>query len=288
MHKELSGILAHNKDGSFSTQAARKTTLHQLVDELKRLGFFNLSVHGLKPKHIQSLVAHWQKENKKVGTIKNRMAHLRWLSQKINKPAIISRNNADYGIENRTYVTNKSKAKNIEESLVDEVKDERLRYSFLLQQEFGLRREEAIKFQPKYAISHEKSGYIKLKASWCKGGRERYIKIISTEQQKLIQELIYRFPHTSLIPPELRYIDQLRRYEGECKRLGLTQMHGLRHAYAQDRYQEITGWKAPAAGGFCRKDLTEKQKKIDLKARLNISHELGHGRESITAIYLGR
>lgn len=37
-----------------------------------------------------------------------------------------------------------------------------------------------------------------------------------------------------------------------------------------------------------RKDLSLHQKDKDFKARMTISHELGHGRESVTAVYLGR
>lgn len=288
IHKELSGILAHNRDGSFSTQAARKSILHQCADELKKLGFFNLSVHGLKPKHIKKLVSHWQAENLKAATIKNKMAHLRWLTQKINKPAIISRNNADYGIENRIYVTNISKGKDIEGSLIDSVKDEHLRFSLRLQKHFGLRREESIKFQAQFALTHERSGFIKLKSSWTKGGKERFIPIKTEEQKTLLQELIAFSGNKSLIPSDLRYIDQLRRYEGECKRLGLTKLHGLRHAYAQSRYEKLTGWKSPVQGGPNSIELSPEQKLIDNHARLKISHELGHVRESITAIYLGR
>jgi len=65
-------------------------------------------------------------------------------------------------------------------------------------------------------------------------------------------------------------------------------MHGLRHAYAQQRYQEITGWKSPAAGGPQSSQLNAESKKTDLDARLMISKELGHEREQITAVYLGR
>ncbi len=288
MHKELSGILAHNKDGSHSTQASRRATLHQIADDLKQLGFFNLSVHGLKPKHIEKIINHWKAQSLREGTIKNRMSHLRWLSQKINKPAIIARNNAHYGIANRTYVTNISKAKYVENSVIGQVNDDRLKFSFLLQQEFGLRREEAIKFQPKFAVAHDKPGFIRLKDSWCKGGRERYIPIKTERQQALVRELIHRFPLTSLIPLDSSYVNQLRKYEGECKRLGLMKMHGLRHTYSQSRYLEITGWKAPADGGPCRQDLSPKQKDVDHKARMVISQELGHEREAITAVYLGR
>jgi hypothetical protein len=63
---------------------------------------------------------------------------------------------------------------------------------------------------------------------------------------------------------------------------------GLRHAYAQQRYVELTGWKAPAAGGPLSKTLTPEQRDQDREVRLIISKELGHEREQITAVYLGR
>ena len=65
-------------------------------------------------------------------------------------------------------------------------------------------------------------------------------------------------------------------------------MHGLRHAYAQERYEELTGWKCAAAGGPGSKTLTLEQREQDQDARLVISQELGHEREQVTAAYLGR
>ena len=44
----------------------------------------------------------------------------------------------------------------------------------------------------------------------------------------------------------------------------------------------------PAQGGPASKQLTPEQKAMDREARLTISTELGHNRESITAIYLGK
>jgi hypothetical protein len=64
-------------------------------------------------------------------------------------------------------------------------------------------------------------------------------------------------------------------------------MHGLRHAYAQNRYEELTGWRSPAAGGPTVKTLTPEQKRIDQQARLTISLELGHERPQIVAVYCG-
>ena len=63
-------------------------------------------------------------------------------------------------------------------------------------------------------------------------------------------------------------------------------MHGLRHHYAQTRYEEITGWKSPAAGGPPRRSLTGAQRRMDRSARREIAEELGHGRASIVAVYI--
>jgi hypothetical protein len=63
-------------------------------------------------------------------------------------------------------------------------------------------------------------------------------------------------------------------------------MHGLRHAYAQNRYEELTGWRPPAAGGPRVRALTPEQRRIDQKARLTISLELGHERPQIVAVYV--
>lgn len=91
-----------------------------------------------------------------------------------------------------------------------------------------------------------------------------------------------------MIPPHRSYVQQLRRYEHQTAAAGLAKMHGLRHAYAQERYQELTGWAAPAVGGPTSAQLTPAQRARDQEARLVISAELGHGRERITTAYLGR
>ena len=53
-------------------------------------------------------------------------------------------------------------------------------------------------------------------------------------------------------------------------------------------WAELTGRVAPAAGGPTTAALTPVQKGQDRAARVLISRELGHEREQITAVYLGR
>lgn len=288
LRSQINNILQHNRDGSHSTQAARKAVLNQSVTDLKSLGFYNLSTKGLKPKHIDELANKWVNQGLSAGTLKNRMSHLRWLSEKVGKPGIVARDNTHYGIERRQYVTNQSKARNISNDQISKVQDPHLKASLQMQREFGLRREECIKFKPDYALNHDRDGYIRLKATWCKGGRERYVPIRTEAQRQALVQAQKIAGKGSLIPENLRYVDQMNKYMGECKKQGLSKMHGLRHQYAQQRYEEIAGFKSPADGGPQSRELSEQQKALDYSARMQITEELGHGREQITAVYLGR
>ena len=67
----------------------------------------------------------------------------------------------------------------------------------------------------------------------------------------------------------------------------LFRIRNKRHAYALGRYEEITGWKAPAAGGPPRRTLTGARRRIDTAARRTIAQELGHGRASVSSVYVG-
>ncbi len=134
----------------------------------------------------------------------------------------------------------------------------------------------------------DRGDYLQLKASWTKGGKARQVPIRTVEQRKLVNLAHKLAGKGSLIPSNRNYIQQLRVYEGHTNRAGLSKMHGLRHAYAQRRYEELTGWQSPAAGGPTSEQLTVEQRNRDQEARLTISKELGHEREQVTAVYLGR
>lgn len=165
------------------------------------------------------------------------------------------------------------------------MKDEFVRMSLRLQAAFGLRREEAIKLSPSYADhGHE----IHLKASWTKGGKPRVIPIRTKEQRQVLNQARALAGKGSLIPSNRNYIMQLRINDRHIANAGLSKMHGLRHAYAQSRYEELTGWRSPAAGEPTSHDLSAKKKPIDRSSRRQISRELGHEREAVTMTYLGR
>lgn len=286
----VSILCKHNKDGSFGTAAERLKSLKNAMQRLSDAGYGIRDVNQLKGKHIRFLVEQWKSDpNITTGTIKNRMSHLRWLAERIGNPRIVERSNSSYNIDNRKYVDNHSnKAKTLSESNLERLTDDFVRYSLRLQQEFGLRREEAIKFQPKFA---DRDTEICLKGSWCKGGRERTIPITSQSQRDLLDEIhIFCQQHgtKSLIPAHKNYEQQMRTYEYQTAKVGELKNHGLRHAYAQRRYETLSGLSSPKNGGKTSRKLSESEKQRNLESRLQVSSELGHNREEITAVYIGR
>jgi len=285
LNHQLKTLCRNNREGSYGTQVRRERELTLMANELHELGYRGMNSHSLKPKHVEALVGRWLEKEVAAGTIKNRMASFRWWARKVNRQNVVARSNDHYGIPNRIFVTNTNKAKSIFKVDLTKVRDEHVRMSLELQQAFGLRREEAIKFIPSYA---DQGGHLVLKPSWTKGGKARVIPIRTEERREVLDRAHRLAGKGSLIPSSRNYVQQLRIYEGHTLRAGLSKMHGLRHHYAQRRYQELTGWKAPAAGGPSCKLLTQVQTDRDRAVRLIISRELGHGREQITAVYLGR
>ncbi|VFR89316.1 Integrase [plant metagenome] len=279
----LRQLCQRNRDGSHNTQADRMRSLSLAARKLREAGFRQMKASSLKGKHVQALLDRWLGEGLSSGTIKNRISHLRWWAEKIGKAGILPADNTKLGIPERRYVTNESKAKELGDRL-DRITDPHVRMSLRLQAVFGLRREESIKFQPCYA---DRDNHIAIKGSWAKGGRDRTVPITTPEQRAVLDEVHRLAGSESLTPPYKTYIQQRHVYDGQCKAAGLSNMHGLRHRYAQIRYEVLTGWKAPAAGGLPKVQLSTSQRMSDLHARQQISHELGHERINVTTIYLG-
>lgn len=285
LNYQLKELCKANRDGSYSTQATRRRILNQIANQLHELGYKHMQAKSLKPKHVHALTSLWKDQGISIGTFKNRLSVLRWWAKRIGKPDIIPKDNDAFDIGNRSQVAEASKAWDLKEEQLTRITDQSVALSLRLQAAFGLRREEAIKFRPNYAI---KDDHIKLKDTWTKGGRARTVPIRTDEQRQLLEEIRRLVRGGALIPPTKNYEEQLHRYERQVRTAGIKNPHGLRHAYAQRRYDELTGWKAPVAGGPASKSLTNEQRARDKGARETVAQELGHSREQISATYLGR
>ncbi|HNP34887.1 MAG TPA: phage integrase N-terminal domain-containing protein [Woeseiaceae bacterium] len=285
LNHQLKQLCKYNRDGSYGTQVQRERQLTLIANQLFELGFRQMQAKSLRPKHVEGLVRLWLDSGIAAGTMKNRMAALRWWAGKVNKQNVVARSNDHYGLLRRQYVNGAARVIPVLMDHLEKITDPYVKMSLELQQAFGLRREEAIKIRPRMA---DKGDTLWLKASWTKGGRARDVPIRNERQREILDRARALAGAGSLIPADTTYIQQLKRYEGQCIRAGLSRAHRFRHGYAQERYRELTGWEAPAAGGPAKKSLSLDQRAQDISARQTIARELGHGRVEVSAVYLGR
>ena len=212
LNYELKKLCLRNSDGSYATQYARERILTMIANQLHEMGFRDLQAKSLKPKHVQALVERWKAEALSPGTIKNRMTELRWWAEKITKQNVIARDNDQYGIAKRQYVTNVSRARELTAEDLAKVTDPYTQLSLELQAAFGLRREESIKIRPQWA---DRDDRLVLMASWTKGGREREIPISTPEQRGLLDTAKRFAGNGSLISKGMSYVQQLNRFKAQ-------------------------------------------------------------------------
>jgi hypothetical protein len=267
-------LLKQDRLGSFATRHDRRVLALRFAKDLVNIGYKITDIHNLKVKHVQAVTKFWQEQKLSNATIKNRLSALRQLSNLLRKPALVP-SNKTLNIGKRKYISQTNRA--LLNPDFSGIKHPYLRISVELQRVFGLRREESLKIKPHLA---DKGKELSLQSSWCKGGRSLKISIITEEQRYWLNKAkeIAGQAGNSLIPPNKNYIQHRYVYDKQVQQAGLRNLHGLRHAYAQRRYKELTGWEAPINGGPNSKQLTPEQKAIDYRARMILTEEMGHGR----------
>ena len=149
---------ANNREQSRSTQASRASHLHIMARELSEMGYRHLSPRNLKRKHVDALVKRWLEARLAIVTIKSRVSTMRWLVKATGRPNVIPRTNAELGIPDRSNAGRASKAFTLTAEQLERVPSPYVRVSLELEQEFGLRREEATKIKPHEADRGKPAG----------------------------------------------------------------------------------------------------------------------------------
>ena len=287
---QLVQLCKDNRKESKATTANRRAMFRLFAKQLEENGYNirKMTPHDLKGRHVNKLLEQWRKDGISTATIKNRMSALRWWAKEINNEGAV-KSNVELNIERRVFVTNESKAISLENIDLSKI-DENIAQSLRLQDSFGLRREESMKFQPEFALDGQwidNAKYIVLKPTWTKGKRGRTIPISNENQRKELRKAyaLAQKNGGSMIPKEKSYKAHKSNFEAVTHALGVGQTHGLRHGYAQTRYLELMCFPCPAVGGF--RSLTSEEIAKDKEIRMLISEELGHSRINITSVYLG-
>jgi hypothetical protein len=203
----------------------------------------------------------------------------------------------DCGIQKRSYIPSESKAMaDAEHANAQRAVGDRISALLALQRAFGLRFKESALLNAKAALKEAiTKGFISVKAG-TKGGRKRTVPcrpvgITALEQAATVQD------SRSLVPDSMTYIKFRQESYAIAGEKGFN-FHSERHAYAQERYRDITSAPSPIEAGWPRKErfkhlaehlnISETEaREIYKSARQIISIELGHSRVEITNAYLG-
>ena len=185
LNYELKQLCRRNRDGSYATQRDRERVLDQIANQLHELGYRHMGAASLKPKHVERLVERWKADGS--GRRHDQEPHGRasLVGREDRQAEVVARDNEHYGIGNRQYVTNVSKARELTVGDLAKITDPYTRMSLQLQAAFGLRRGESIKIRPEWADRGDK---LVLKDTWTKGGRAREIPIRNEEQRRVLDE----------------------------------------------------------------------------------------------------
>jgi hypothetical protein len=205
----------------------------------------------------------------------------------------------DCGIDQRSGIATENRA--ISEAQHDELKagvGERLGAMLDLQRSLGLRFEESSKLDAGRALSEaQKTGQVSISAG-TKGGLERTVPASPEAIAALERAAAIQCKDRSMIPASDSYRDFQQMAYRELREAGGNGFHGERHAFAQERYEALTGAPAPVVEGWGRDERFERladalgvsvdeAKAIDQEARQQVAEELGHGRIEVTNAYLG-
>jgi hypothetical protein len=151
---------------------------------------------------------------------------------------------------------------------------------------FGLRKKEAIMFQPHLSDA----GVLIYVSRGAKTGRDRMISVLTEGQRELLakaRKIIQ--PSESLAGPDRTLKQAMRRFDYIMLKAGITNKvravtsQGLRHGNSHRDYFSLTGEQVPVKN---QSGIVEKA--IDKQARAEIAQSLGHTRVSITNNYFGK
>ena len=298
--------------GSYKTQYNHQQEASRFVSELRGLGYGVQRWDNLSMKHVAEVVNAWQERGLTPATIKEYLSGVRVCAKFFGNDRVAKSSNAEFGIENRVYISNEDKSTPVDtyKQAVDrlmsssDIRDHAIAAQLQLQRELGLRVEESTKFVPTSDVLADGRAYI---SHGVKGGRERMLPaevVQSPGAQAAIKyatQVAQELGKKNTIPKNITE-RQYRSYYGRTVRsAGLTctnggTSHGNRHAWAQTRYKELTGFDArikhDGKEEFVRAAGRAKGQqwlKIDRDARLQIKSELGHGpdRDDVVSQYLG-
>lgn len=296
--EELGGAHLHRrKVVSVGTIKARAAVCHQFIETLKAAGYPIKNVLNLDQRHVRAAVSHWIEQGLAASTVQTRMSILRWLATAIGKRGLVM-DPSYYGVPAeavaREYVAKVDKSWSAKDVLSSEMAKQAMAmdtwvgHQLQLMRVFGLRIQESIMLRPHIA---DQGNALRVEEG-TKGGRTRIVPITTQEQRQVLdaaREQAKESARGSMCPPSKTVAQAKDRiYYIAGRKLGLRKAalgvtpHGLRHEFANDLYEAVSGQPSPVRGGPLVNDSV-----ADDAARHQVSQQLGHARLRISGAYTG-
>lgn len=282
------------KSLSALTQEARTGAICKVFVELRAGGFAIQSPWSLKEKHVRWLVQRWVSLGQSGGRIENKLTYLRALASWTGKTNLVG-TLADYvdrkekGLV-RSYVATEDKswvAHDVSATQkIIEIGETcpNVAVQLKLQAAFGLRVQESFMLRPLAAVRDPQTLGVD---RGTKGGRPRLVPIqariaVLEEAARLSNEV------TGSTVPADRTLQQWRDWyyyvlgkHGVTKSgLGITS-HGLRHQWAHELYETVTGTPAPVKQSDLVADTG-----LHEEAQRRVAEAMGHSRITKANAYL--
>jgi integrase len=281
------------------TQRERRVVLDRAMCDLHRNGYELQRLANLRGTHIRAIIAEWRRRELKASTCSTNFSHLRTLCRWLNKPDLVRLIDdmvaQDPELTRRRTVADGDRS----DRRIDLSREEMLGRARLLDARFGcvlrlimafgLRVQEALKFQPYCVVGVR--GQVTIRKG-TKGGRPRVLPfLLSLEQAQAIEEAqgFVQSAAETMIPRGWTVQRCRGWFYRRCEQIGLTRQglgitpHAYRHGVLQEIYKTLTGEDAPVRGGRLR----DRDPVADLAARSTVAQAAGHSRPHVSSHYLG-
>lgn len=300
----IAKIRSINLTGSAKTRHNNVKSAKRFAVTLYDLGFKVKKWQNVRNNHVAAVVEEWKKQELSLATIKSYLSGVRAAARGVGNYRIHV-DNSEFGLGRRSYVATQSRA--VPDSVFSRVVNElqqgseklqRIAAQAVVMRVLGLRHEEARKMNPNESLLRDGNIYI---SAGTKGGRDRILLNPTKEQVDAVKGLTHFIGrHGNSWPDNMseaaweKYVYKILGKMGLCIRACGASLHGLRHAFAHARYEELTNLRPPCLYS-CPSEYREvayrehgDEWRIVHDQAVNIlAHELGHNRSDVVANYIG-
>lgn len=312
---ELQAYTGRRRTVAQHTKTRFGETLTRLIGELRHLRMPIQRIDQIGRRHAVALVAHWVNEERhSASTVMNKVSQIRKFCELIGKVGAIPKREEFYELVEAAGVARSALLRHqvapgskswsaagvepvgIAELLLEKnYSHESLLVELMLN--FGLRVSEVLSLNPYKA---DVPGGLLLTAG-TKGGKDRLVPYSAdpekAAQQRDVLDRAIIWAHKNnrrgdMGYPGLSMEKARKKYYNTLETVGLTKAklgvvsHGLRHEYAANLFEQITGHRPPVEGQEPSEWYLNNRELVD-HAYIMVSEALGHWRKSISSAYLG-